>query len=158
MNGINLKHMSEIEILVHSKALSGQSNADLAEGMDLGEETVARYLRCPQDGERVYGLPIGRLRGWNRAAKNKVVLHWLCQREGGVFVEVDGIGLRKEDVAARVGRLNKETAEAIAALIDMLTTGTASQPGLEQIEKELMDVRQEVEGAIIAVRGRMALA
>lgn len=153
---VNLKNLTETEILVHSKTLSEKTNAEIADGMNSGEETVARMLRCPREGEYHYGLRIGKVRGWNRATGNKVVLQWLCQQEGGVFVEIQE-NTTKEAVAESVGRVNKEGAEVIARLIGALRDGVLSTDEREWIEKELMDLFEAVEGALLSVRGRMAL-
>lgn len=153
----NLKHMNGHEILVYSKGLSGKTNAEIAQAMHLGEETVARYLRAPRDGETSYGLPIERVENWNQANGNWVVNDWIDQRSGRVSVELMSDEHKKADVAERIERVHKESMEAIQALIQDLRDGNYSPDGLEAMEKELMDVRREVDGAILSVRGRMAL-
>lgn len=153
----NLKHMNGHEILVYSKGLSGKTNAEIAAAMHLGEETVARYLRAPREGEPTYGLPIERVESWNHANGNTVVNDWIDQRSGGVFTRISGTDPKKADVAERIESVHKESMEAIQALIADLQDGNYSPDGLESMEKELLDVRREVDDAILSVRGRMTL-
>ena len=84
----DLRHMDHRQILVVSRAHSGLTNAEVAADMGLGEETVARYQREPNPGEHAYDLPLHRVRTWCRAVGNDLVVRWVAQHCGGLFVRV----------------------------------------------------------------------
>jgi hypothetical protein len=151
----DLRHINARQVLVISRAMSGKTNAEVAEDMDLGEETVARYQRDPQPGESPYELPIGRVQAWNRATGNDLVMRWLAQRCGGVFAQERKTKAPDAQIADIVNVLNRETSDVIQQMLMSLRDGKWTLEEVKKLMKELRDVMEQSHGALMAAERLM---
>lgn len=141
-------------ILEESRLQAGLSNQNVGKRMGLGTETVARYQREPEEGERDYGLPIRRVRIWNQAAGNDLVIQWLCQDCGGVFVRVDGDCTDAGSITQQMGKVSKEAHEAIAAWLKAIEDGEYEASERLSVTKELRDLVMVAQTALRKAEGK----
>ena len=151
----DLSHMNHREVLVTSRAMSGKTNGQVAQSMGLGEETVARYQREPNPGEHAYDLPLHRVRSWCQAVGNDLLIRWLTQQCGGVFAADKIARDPGTHIADIVDLLNHETADVIQQTITSLRDGKMTQEELQRLHKELRDVVEQGNTAMLLAERMM---
>jgi hypothetical protein len=150
----DLSHMNHREVIVTSRTIADKTNAEVARDMGIGEETVARYQREPHPGEHDYDLPIRRVRAWNKAVGNNLVIRWLCQQCDGVFAAGHETGKSEVQISDIINKLNRETGDVIQQAITSLRDSKWTAIELKKFLKEVRDV-QEMSHTAEAVAKRM---
>lgn len=145
----DLSHMDHREVIFYSRGLSGRTNAEVARDMGLGEETVARYQRAPNPGEHAYDLQLHRIRTWCRAVDNYIVMQWVAQQCGGVFVRVDRACPEDVNITTQISRVNKEAADVVSRLLADLQNGVVDEAEKPALTKELRELLVAVETALM---------
>lgn len=152
----NLMHMDGKAVLVYSRGVSGKTNAEVAQDMGIGEETVARYQRDPNNGEHPYDLGLRRISSWQRSVENDIVPRWIAQQCGGVFVRIDEGG-KEANITAHMERVNKEAGEAVGALLTALKDGSINRSERSTLIKELQDLCRTANEALAVAKKKADL-
>ena len=147
----NLMHMDGKAVLVYSRGVSGKTNAEVAQDMGIGEETVARYQRDPNHGEYPYDLGLRRISSWQRSVGNDIVAQWVAQQCGGIFVRTGQVST-EATITAQMEIVNKEAGEAVGALLSALKDGDITRAERFTLIKELEDLCRTANEALGVVK------
>ena len=152
----NLMHMDGKAVLVYSRGVSGKTNAEVAQDMGIGEETVARYQRDPNHGEHPYDLGLRRISSWQRSVENDIVPRWIAQQCGGVFVRIDESG-KEANITAHVEIVNRETSDVVSAALKALSDGDITRAERFTLIKEFEDLCRTANEALASLKKKADL-
>ncbi len=147
INSVNLKHITFFNAKKLAKELSGKTNEELAEEINMGHEHVARHFRDPH-----YNIGTPMMPALCLALGNKLMIQWQCVQVGGYYGEVDPAKKQDMSVDVQMSCVCKETADVMSTWAATMMDGKRTLQEDHRMDQELSDLIRKADECRVALR------